>query len=124
VKLSGYASVFEASTPSFCQPASYCTWDSKTKSCGCTAGGECNPNDSPCHWGTKDIDCPTGGCFAFGITLDANFKPLDDVNQPPPAPMPYSSDPNYGSDWGIGWDYVENPNNPQCTYSSKAPGVH
>ncbi len=124
VKLSGYASVFEDSTQNFCQPASYCTWDKTKNSCGCTPGSECNPNDSPCHWGTKDLDCPTGGCFAFGITLNANFKPLDDVNQPPPAPMQYSSDPNYATNWGIGWDYVQNPNNPQCTYSSKAPGVH
>ena len=78
-----------------CQPSTYCTWNSSSKSCGCslTTG---DPRYTECqyacsNWATKAIDCPwdttdfsspTGACYGFGFTLPQDFVASD---QPAPA---------------------------------------
>jgi len=111
--LSAYANEFTTDTPSFCQPRTYCA--PKGNQCACAPGTECT-DDSVCAWAIKDIDCPLNGCFAFGITMDQNFKT---GIAKPPAPTQFSKDPNYSQNWGIGWDLVDQSiSGQQCHYSA------
>jgi len=84
--------------------------------CVCnTANPECKSgDDSVCSWAIKDIDCPDNGCFAFGITLPKTFG-TDQAR--PPAPLPFTKDPNYGNDWNIPFKWQGIDAGAQCTYS-------
>ena len=117
VNLSAYASEFTKDTPNFCQPRSYCAPKEEDMSkCGCAPGTECT-DDSVCSWGISDIDCPLKGCFAFGITLPADFE--TGVSTTPPAPLKFTDDPNYANDWGIPFSPVKKGiSGAQCFYST------
>ncbi len=75
----------------FCKPVSYCSWNSESKSCGCKEGSGCADN-SVCAWGPSDIDCPTAGCFGFGVFLYSQF---DQPNKPGPPPVTSFPKENY-----------------------------
>jgi hypothetical protein len=88
IDLTGQKAIFDASRPLFCTPASYCSYNKATGSCGCKDPNNCNNAD--CGWAINDIDCPVDTssradhpmhCFGFGFTLPANFSP---THMPPP----------------------------------------
>jgi len=87
--LSAQTSVFDASKPQFCQPATYCSVHADN-SCGCKPGSGCT-EDSVCSWGTKELDCPVDGCFGFSVTLPATFKTAEGNPIPPPAPVSFAN---------------------------------
>ena len=116
VHLDAYASEFTSAPEAFCQPTTYCSYNATTQKCGCAAGTNCT-DDNVCKWGTKDIDCPLTGCFAFGITMPASFE-TGQVQAP--APTKFTNDPNYAQNWGIPWDLVEKSiSGAQCHYTAQ-----
>jgi hypothetical protein len=90
IDLSKQAAVFANEVPNSCQPTTYCSVHANG-SCGCKAGSACT-DDSVCAWGTKEIDCPTFGCFGFELTLPASFQTGTMANPiPPPDPVLFSA---------------------------------
>jgi len=89
--LSQQTSVFAQSRIDSCQPSSYCSVQSDG-SCGCKTGSSCQAQDSVCSWGTKEIDCPTDGCFGFQVTMPSTFQTAP-ATQPisPPTPVLFSA---------------------------------
>ena len=85
VDLSAYAKEFTNDKVNFCKPVSYCSWNGS--SCGCKAGSDCK-DDSVCSWGTKELDCPTKGCFGFSFTIQPEFDKYAKPGPPPPAAFP------------------------------------
>jgi hypothetical protein len=75
----------------FCQPTTYCAWNSTAHTCGCLKGSGCT-DDKVCSYATKDIDCPIEGCYGFQITLPdaSHFKPGN--GRQPPTPGLYTAD--------------------------------
>ena len=72
----------------FCQPTTYCQWNSTQNSCGCKPGTDCN-DPKVCSFATKDIDCPIGGCYGFRITMPSVFAAEPQIALPPkPADFP------------------------------------
>jgi hypothetical protein len=113
VNLSAYAGEFNTDKPLFCQPRTYCA--PKGDQCACAPGTECT-DDSVCSWSVKDLDCPLNGCFAFGITMPANF--MTGIAKPP-VPGKFTDDPNYGTDWAVPWILAKQSTaGKQCTYTA------
>ncbi len=79
-----------------CGPASFCSWKPDTSSCGSSldpADSLHAISESVCRvWPVKDIDCPEGGCYAFGVTLTPGFTTGSKPGLPPP-PIPFPTDP-------------------------------
>lgn len=75
--------IFTATKADFCRPKSYCSYDTKSKTCGCNADNrDCDPKANDCAWAVNDIDCPVDPknlnsmqCFGFSFTLPENFTP-------------------------------------------------
>jgi hypothetical protein len=87
-----FATEFTGAHEGHCQPRSFCSWD-KTKSvCGCNPAsamfGLCddrsNDGKDVCSWTAKDVDCPNGGCYGFGVKMAPNFS-YDPVTPARPA---------------------------------------
>jgi G8 domain len=94
IDLSGQTDVFDTDRKNFCQPASYCTYDSSAGTCGCAAGNTaCKAADNVCSWGIKDIDCPTAGCFGFAVTMPGAFTATGPIKGLPPPPIHFIGDP-------------------------------
>jgi hypothetical protein len=90
---------YNASGQYLCQPQSFCSWQSGTNSCGCalpTSDGLFNECQSVCgKWAGKDVDCPQGGCFGFGVKLPTGFTTGPKPNLPPsPQCFPRNDDWN------------------------------
>lgn len=86
---------FSAASQNKCAPVSFCSWKPATNSCG-SALPESDPffaeSDAVCsRWPVRDVDCPQGGCYAFGITLPQGFTTGPKPSVPPP-PMPFPAD--------------------------------
>jgi hypothetical protein len=43
--------------------------------------------DAVCAWAVKDVDCPDGGCFGFGVTMSSSFT-YDVDQRPAPTAFP------------------------------------
>ncbi|MGH9704577.1 MAG: hypothetical protein ACRD4K_14475, partial [Candidatus Acidiferrales bacterium] len=119
VDLSGYATEFRNDRKNFCAPPTYCQWTGTDAagSCGCKPGTDCTDN-AVCAWGPKDTDCPTIGCFGFGVTLGPQFSngPKPGI---PPAPILFSQDPNAAKNWAVPFDNVlATKSGAQCHYGS------
>lgn len=113
-----------------CRPSSFCGWDntSTTNKCQCasvTGGGvrpafmdkECTAQDSAiCSWAIKDVDCPAGGCFGFGVTLSPLFT-TSNTPVPPPQPQCYPNDAN----WNLPFDAITNTSD-ACYYANPPAG--
>ncbi len=113
VNLSAYQTEFTNDRKNFCKPATYCSWDDKTKSCGCLAGSGCK-DDSVCSWGPSDDDCPTKGCFGFSFKIQPQFDNAPKPGPPPPAAFP--SD-DY---WKAKFKLVdEATSGPECHYTDQ-----
>ena len=117
--LSGQTSVFSASAADSCQPKSYCSVHSDG-SCGCNPNNPaCNQQDSVCSWGTKEIDCPTTGCFGFQVTMPAGFT-LGTAALPPPTPVSFSAsgDPYFAPGNIQFYNVPETVAGKQCYYAT------
>jgi hypothetical protein len=78
-----------------CAPTTFCSWQPATSTCASAlppsdpfyvqSGAVCR------EWPTKDVDCPQGGCYAFGVKLPAGFTTGPKPNLPP-ARVPFPSD--------------------------------
>ena len=96
VDLSEAADLEPQNRGAFCQPTSFCSWNPAANSCGCKPGSGCT-DDQICSYGTKDIDCPVAGCYAFNIAMPAGFATAPPT-QPilPPLPIAFDdADPPY-----------------------------
>ena len=101
VNLSGQGDLDPKKQSDFCQPASFCSWNTTTNSCGCNpaTGSGCTPgvDDQVCSYGTKDIDCPVDGCFGFNLHMPTGFAPAT-PEKPilPPTPVLFqTADPYF-----------------------------
>ena len=85
INLSAYAGDYATAAQDLCLPSSFCTYDTTAKKCkGAGAGmGTLFPSltqdeqDLACTYAGKDIDCPTGGCVGFSVTLPTGFVAQD-----------------------------------------------
>ncbi len=80
-----------------CQPPTFCSWSGKA--CGCALNPDntlFNQCQAVCSgWTNKDVDCPDGGCYGFGVKFPTDFVANGQAS--PPAPACY---PNNG-DWNV-----------------------
>ena len=90
IDLTSQADMKVGSRAAFCQPTTYCRWDSDNNTCGCKPGTACD-DPAVCSYATKDIDCPVGGCYGFRITLPSAFAAEEQMGLPP-KPEPYPAD--------------------------------
>ena len=78
---------YSASGQNQCQPQNFCSWKPAAKSCGCalpSSDGLFSECQSVCgKWTAKDVDCPQGRCFGFGVTLPSGFTNGSKPNLPP-----------------------------------------
>jgi hypothetical protein len=94
MNFTAFRTAYEGARQGRCQPSSFCSWHSTTNQCQCalSSGDDlydvCTEKnsageDAVCAWAVKDVDCPTGGCFGFGVTLSSAFS-----TDPTPDPRP------------------------------------
>ncbi len=97
VNLSGLSDLDPANRSDFCQPTTYCAWNTETKACGCAPGSACaaEKNDAVCAAGVKDLDCPVKGCYGFSITMPGSFTTFMTPKPPPPTQLYTATEPNY-----------------------------
>ena len=104
-----------------CQPATFCSW-SDTSGCGCAL----NQADSlykQCQavcsvWTKKDVDCPDGGCYGFGVKFPHDFQATDQAKPPDPDCYPDNSD------WNVTFKPASQLKAQACFYSSAPPTGH
>jgi hypothetical protein len=114
---------YNAAKQNKCAPASFCSWQPATNSCGSSLPAT-DPlfaeSNSVCStWPVKDVDCPQGGCYAFGITLPAGFTSGPKPNLPPP-PVPFPTDSTWTRPFVIAPPGVAGP---QCYYPGSRRGA-
>ena len=103
-----------------CQPPAFCSWD-KSKGCGCAL----NSGDalfSQCQavcssWTDKDVDCPKGGCYGFGVTFPQSYVAQNQA--PPPTPNCY---PN-NSNWNVPFVPADDKKAGTCFYKDPPKGT-
>jgi hypothetical protein len=78
LNLSAFANDFTGAAKGLCQPQTFCNWNG-SKCVGKVGVGNLTPDerDIACGYAGKDIDCPTGGCVGFSVTLPAGFQAND-----------------------------------------------
>ena len=95
----------EAARKNKCQPATFCTWNSTSKTCNdCEydkTTGECKDSgvSSICQWASADLDCPDGGCFGIAFTLPGKFS-----TEPAPAARPTVACLEDAPPWNVSLD--------------------
>jgi hypothetical protein len=87
MSFSDFAPLYETGRQDRCRPASFCTWD--TSACVGTSAAKMDVPDADavCAWAVKDVDCPDGGCFGFGVTMSGSFT-YDVDQRPGPTAFP------------------------------------
>ncbi len=97
VDLAGLTDLDPANRSDFCQPTTYCAWNTTTKACGCAPGTACaaEKNDAVCAAGVKDLDCPVNGCYGFSITMPGSFTTFMTPKPPPPTQLYTATEPDY-----------------------------
>jgi cell migration-inducing and hyaluronan-binding protein len=97
---SDFQTNFDAERQNECAPATFCSWNSSNSSCYCNPQETSAPPkecQNACHnWSTKDVDCPSGGCYGFAFTLPTGFVAGNPV-VPPPNVGCYPKN----SDWNV-----------------------
>jgi len=102
-----YAAQFTSARNALCVPKLFC----QPTSTGCTgiSGGLGNLTDAErnttCGYAGKDVDCPTGGCVGFRVTLPGGFAAIDQsmLNElPSKLAMCYPNDANGNKFWNKG----------------------
>ena len=89
---------YDAMRQAKCAPVNFCTWNGQAQSCGSSLPAN-DPlfeesNQVCSKWTAKDVDCPQGGCYAFGITLPAGFTAGPKAGMPP-APVHFPATPEW-----------------------------
>ena len=125
-----------------CRPKTFCQWKNSPgtgkDNCQCAdsifspptssfQSNECSTNNGICSWGTKDVECPMGGCYGFGVKLSSEFETSDT----PPAPTPQKAlcltkpvpppDPPPMSPYDVSWTLTTNSS--ACNYTKVNPAV-
>jgi hypothetical protein len=78
LNLSAFKNVFASAAQALCVPTTFCQWTG-SKCVGKAGFGNLTPDErnTTCGYAGADIDCPTGGCVGFSVTLPASFVPMD-----------------------------------------------
>jgi hypothetical protein len=79
LNLSAYKNDFASAAKDLCAPKTFCDWNG-SKCVGKTGVFPSltqDERDIACSYAGKDIDCPTGGCVGFSVTLPAGFVAND-----------------------------------------------
>lgn len=68
----------------------------------------------------KDTDCPTKGCFGFGVTLGDKFSTGTKANIPPaPKLFPTAANDPETRNWAVPFDnVVETKSGAHCRYAA------
>src|SRR5208337_530705 len=84
---SDFQTNYDAEKENECAPATFCTWNSSSGTCGCnpsqTSASPTECQNACSNWSTKDVDCPAGGCYGFAFTLPNDFVAGMPVVGPP-----------------------------------------
>jgi hypothetical protein len=106
-----------------CQPPSFCSWTPDNNgggTCGCALNDKdklWSQCDKVCStWTNKDVDCPTGGCYGFGVKLPEGFENNDQAV--PPEPTCYPKDDN----WNVKFKTADSKKAGSCEYKTPPPG--
>ena len=87
LNLSAFAGDFASAAKDLCVPQTFCDWKPDDK---LPRGGTCvgkagfgnltaDERNLTCSYAGKDIDCPSGGCVGFRVTLPAGFRANDET---------------------------------------------
>jgi len=103
-----------------CQPQPrFCSWNGN--SCGCalsSADKLFNQCQAVCSgWTNKDVDCPDGGCYGFGIKFPDDFV----ANNQATIPTPECYLDN--SDWNVPFVPASDKKAGTCFYKSVPQGT-
>jgi hypothetical protein len=75
---SDFAGAYASAAQEHCVPQHFCTWNAE---CVGKTGAFINltqdERNIACSYAGKDVDCPTGGCVGFSVTLPAGFVAKD-----------------------------------------------
>lgn len=117
---------YDAAVSGKCMPKKFCAWKKETNSCDSALDKTDSLYDESkavCStWPVKDIDCPDGGCYSFGVTLPDGFTIGDKPNLPPPAES-FPAIP----EWNMPFkSAAESVSGKQCYYPNPptGPGLH
>jgi hypothetical protein len=77
---------------------------------------ECSKTGGISSWATKDVDCPSGGCFGFGFVISKNFVASDG----PPMPKPVAT-PFVGPGWSVKFNGITDTSD-KCYYPTIPTG--
>jgi hypothetical protein len=121
-----------------CRPKTFCQWINNPgmgkDNCQCAnsifspptssfQSNECSTTNGICSWSTKDVECPMGGCYGFGLKLSDKFETSDT----PPAPAPQKAlcltkpVPPPLSPYDVSWTLTTNSS--ACNYTKVNPAV-
>jgi hypothetical protein len=129
MNFSEFENGYAAAKAEECQPATFCSLNSVTNTCGCAlnqSDGLYHECESVCgKWAGHDVDCPLlmgsdnkmhSACFGFGFKL-----PRDFANGTPHTPggMCYPNDP----DWHVDFVPADETVAGACHYASVPPYV-
>ncbi len=97
---SDFKANYEQERENECAPATFCTWNASKKVCGCNPS-QTSASMSECenacgNWSTKDVDCPSGGCYGFAIQLPSDFV----AGTPAVGPPSVACYPN-NTEWNV-----------------------
>ena len=101
-----------------CQPRSFRSWRGST--CGCALSqtnslyDQCNAVCS--QWTNKDVDCPDGGCYGFGVKFPLEFAAKDQKVQHDPTCYPKNED------WNIEFQKADETKAGSCYYKNLPKG--
>jgi hypothetical protein len=128
-KVSDFKTNYDTERKNKCQPESFCKWTGAAANpCQCSITdtndplyNECHQPaaglDAVCRWAVKDVDCPAGGCYGFGVTLSSNFVNSDSPPNPAPTTECFKkTDPG----WNVPWNKITTAGD-ACLYTDNTP---
>ncbi len=121
-KIPNFKTNYDSERANKCRPISFCSWSGT--SCECSASPfpeflktECTADESRiCSWAVKEVDCPLGGCYGFGVRLADDFKTFDTPLPPPKANTFIST----MSDWAVPFKNISDKTD-ACYYGDLTP---
>jgi hypothetical protein len=136
-KVSKFATEYAAAMKSQCQPTTFCKWNGSAPSgedkCQCAdsvfsppsstfVANECTKTNGICSWAIKDVDCPEGGCYGFGVKMSGQFVTSDSPPNPAPTTQCFPKTdmtkmPPFISPWDISFTGITDTSD-KCFYSS------
>ncbi len=124
-KMPGFATDYAAQAKKQCQPSTFCK--PAGNACACNTGSpnlfpsflqnECNADASAiCSWAVKDVDCPEGGCWGFGVKLADKFATTETPPNPAPTTQCFKKDP-----WNVNFSTISDTSD-KCNYPNLPVG--